>query len=323
MTEHPRLLTKNMIIELKKDGTLKADGPSASSIYRFVKTNRKPGELETRERRAFEAAFPNDIWQTDQMDGPRVPWRTRDGRMRKRETYLNAFIDDHSRLVPHGEFYLSGDLSGVADTLEQSTGKRGIPDRIYTDNGMVYRGTQFKLICARIGTRLGHTRKKDASAKGKIEKFWRSVRQSFLNPLLELRPPKSLEELNKAFQEWLEEYNRKPHQGIGGQTPLDRWLLGATSIRQLRDDGSMSHAFMLGLERRVRNDGTIVFGRRYFEVPYVLKGQKIEVRYRISEPERLHIYHGGGYHGVARRLDKELNSRLHRQPLRPKKEEAS
>jgi hypothetical protein len=60
------------------------------------------------DRRKFEAELPNDIWQSDVMHGPYVMVEGR-----RRKTYLIAFIDDHSRLIPHAAFYLSENLDGL------------------------------------------------------------------------------------------------------------------------------------------------------------------------------------------------------------------
>jgi len=92
-----------------------------SNVYRFLNQN---GMMEQaprpEDRRKFEAECPNDLWQSDVMHGPRV---LVDGKLRK--TYLIAIIDDHSRLIPHAEFYLSEALALYLDALEQAFLKRG------------------------------------------------------------------------------------------------------------------------------------------------------------------------------------------------------
>jgi len=80
------------------------------------------------DRRKFEAELPNDIWQSDVMHGPKV---LVEGRYRK--TYLIAFIDDHSRLIPFAAFYLSENLAAFLDAFEQALLKRGLPRKLYVD----------------------------------------------------------------------------------------------------------------------------------------------------------------------------------------------
>jgi len=315
LTEHPRLRTRHVIRQLRETGALKSGDPSVSSLYRYVAKHRPaPATADAaRERRAFEASHPGALWQADIMYGPYVPCRGTDGRQRKRQTYLLDIIDDHSRLCVHGRFYFSQGLDALCDALEEAVHKRGIPERLYVDNGLVFSGTQLGLICARIGTRRLRTKKGDAPAKGKVERFHKSVRMSFLNRLLELSPPAGIEALNTAFQKWVEEeYNRGPHAGIDGATPLERWLAGSTCVRLLPGDGSHAHAFLVTEERVVRNDGTLVFGGRLFETDFALKGCTVEVRRRLAEPDRLYVYHDGRYIGIARPLNRTLNAKLPR-----------
>jgi len=61
--------------------------------------------------------------------------------------------------------------------------RRGIPKIVYLSNGKVYRSHLFHAACARLGTTVAHTQPYDAASKGKIERFFRTVRERFL-PLL-------------------------------------------------------------------------------------------------------------------------------------------
>lgn len=319
LTEHPRLRTKHLIKLLCDRGILVPGyPPSCSSVYRYVKPRRRQlaAPPAGRERRAFEAPHPGALWQADIMYGPHVPARTAQGRMCKRPTYLVAFLDDYSRLCVHGQFYFSQGLDALTDALESACRKRGVPEQLYVDNGLVFSGSQLRLICARIGTVLSHTRVRDASAKGKIERYFQNVQVSFLNPFLELTPPAGIEALNSAYLKWVEEqYNNRPHSALSGLTPLERWLAGASLVRLLPADGSVEHAFLLSDERTVRSDGTIMFNSRLFETDYALKGRKVQVRWRLSEPGRLYVYDEDRYVGVAKPLNRTLNARLPRRKL--------
>ncbi len=320
IVEHPRLRTRHVIRHLRETGDLKSGGPSASSLYRYIAKHRPAlcTPLPARERRAFETSHPGSLWQADIMYGPYVPVRGPDGRLRKRQTYLLDIIDDHSRLCVHGRFYLSQGLDALCDALEEAVRKRGIPERLYVDNGLVFSGTQLGLICARIGTRRIRTKKGDAAAKGKVERFHKTVRMSFLNALLELHPPANLAALNTAFGRWVEEeYNGGPHTGIDGATPLERWLAGSACVRLLADDGAHDHSFLVTEDRVVRNDGTIVFAGRAFETDFALKGRTVAIRRRLAEPDRLHVYDDGRYIGIARPLNRTLNATLPRHKTSP------
>jgi putative transposase len=315
---HPKLRTMHVIAETYKTLGTPADvGPSSSTFYRHVAKKREVlkrlDPSGTHERRAFETTHPGALWQSDIMHGPHVYTRSKNGGQCKVPTYLLGILDDHSRLCVHGRFYFSQGLDALCAGLEEAVKARGIPEKLYVDNGMVFSGTQLRLICARIGTNLMHTKVRDAAAKGKIERFFKTVRTSFLDALLALHPPKTLEELNSAFRKWAEEeYNRKPHAGIDKVAPLERWLAGSACVRLLPNDGRHDHSFLLSEERLVRNDGTISFAGKYFEVDHALHGTKVEVRYHLAEPDRLQIYQDGRYIGAAKPLNRTLNSKLHR-----------
>ncbi len=138
--------------------------------------------------RRYEKDRPNAQWQSDVWHGPYIP-DPRDGE-RMRRTYLIAFLDDHSRLVTHAEFYLAEDLPSLLDCFKKAVQKRGLPTRLYCDNGVIYTSRQFSRIVAELG--MHHIRAKAYApeGKGKIKRFWRTVDSSFL-PELKLRPAKS------------------------------------------------------------------------------------------------------------------------------------
>ena len=95
-----------------------------SSLYRLLQAEgllqRIPGDPQ--DRRRFEAEDPNDLWQSDIMHGPYVTVESK-----QRKTYLLCFLDDMSRLICHGEFYLHERLGCFLDSFRQALLKRGIP----------------------------------------------------------------------------------------------------------------------------------------------------------------------------------------------------
>lgn len=101
---NPKLSTAAIIRQLLTENKLTPGEVSAATIYRFMNHSglKEYSEKEPKERRAFEASFPGELWQSDLMYGPYL----REGR-RKRRTYLYVFIDDSSRVIPHAQFYFS------------------------------------------------------------------------------------------------------------------------------------------------------------------------------------------------------------------------
>lgn len=314
LQDHPRVKTVHLIKRLTDQGLISGNTPSASTIYRYVRPRRQEGGAEPpgQERRSFEAPHAGALWQTDVMYGSYVPVKCADGRRRKRQTYLVACLDDHSRLCCHGQFYLQQGLPEIIDTFAQATRKRGVPEQLYCDNGRAYRSPQLRRIAAEIGAVLTFTKIRDAQAKGKIERFFQTVQSAFLTPLYEFTPPKSLAELNQHFWQWMEsDYNNKHHRSLD-QTPLQRWLITAAKVRLLPASQPAEHFFLLQVERKVRNDGTFALMSRRFETDWVLGGSKIAVRYDPADMSRVFVFHESHFVGKAQLLDRDANYHMPR-----------
>jgi putative transposase len=149
-----------------------------TTVYRFLREQglmdlRKPAPVD---RRRFESELPNDLWQSDIMHGPAV---LVEGKRRK--SYLIAFLDDHSRLIPHAEFYLSERLDNYLDALRKALRKRGLPRKLYVDNGSALRARLLEEITASLGIALIHSRPYTPQGRGKIERLFRSLRSQFLS----------------------------------------------------------------------------------------------------------------------------------------------
>lgn len=154
-----------------------------------------------------------------------------DGGGEPRQTRLVAFLDDASRLCCHGEFFHEETTTTLKAMLKAALYKRGVPQTLYVDNGSIYAGRDITLICGRLGILLCHTPVRDAAAKGKVERFFRTVREQFLSRVLDLT---SLGSLNAAFVHWVEdEYNCRVHSTLGLK-PVDRFALDLSRIRFLQ-----------------------------------------------------------------------------------------
>jgi len=119
---------------------------SRQSVYRMFKRYGLEEEEPKKDRRRFEVELPNDLWQSDCMHGPKVEVN---GKMRK--TFLFVFIDDYSRLIPHAEFYLRENLDSFLDCFEKALEKRGLPRKLYCDNGPYFRSHHLAHITASLG----------------------------------------------------------------------------------------------------------------------------------------------------------------------------
>lgn len=215
------------------------------------------------------------------MYGPYI----QDGR-KKKPTYLLAYIDDASRLVAHAEFYYTQNLESLRHSFKEAVLKRGIPTLLYTDNGKIYRSQQFEFMCANIGCSLIHSKPFVASSRGKIERFFLTVRKRFLSQL-NMNEIKSLEELNLRFWKWLDEdYHKKPHSSLNGSTPLDFFMSQISRVKLCTDPAQLEEKFLLSIKRKVNHDGTFPINKILYETDIKFAGQRVEVRY---DPQWLDI----------------------------------
>lgn len=314
LEENPGLKSSVLIKMLSFRSILCGDRvPSRSTLYRYIRSRRPAVIPKTaKERRSFEAPYSGSLWQTDIMYGPYIKYRRADGKRVKKQTYLVAIIDDHSRLIVHGEFFLSQDLTAYLKTLKTAILKRGIPEKIYCDNGQVFLSGQIKRIAAEIGSVVIHTKVRDAEAKGKIERFFKTVRDRFLAPLYaEKTVPDSLEELNMMFQRWLEMgYNNRKHSAIGCP-PIQKWMTGAGKVRML-PSGKIDGVFRFSAERQVRKDGTFSLKNVQYETSWLLSGRKVKILYDPLNRGIIEVFSQGISYGPARELNKSVNYTLRR-----------
>ncbi len=182
-------------------GEINQNEISYSTVLRLLKKKKLTGKDvgPSPERKRFAHDQVNMLWQGDLSHGPYVPIQGRN-----KKTFLIAFIDDCSRLVPYAQFFSSEKFDGLRIVAKEAFIRRGIPKTIYADNGKIYRSETLQLACAQLGITLTHTQPYDPQSKGKIERFFRTVQTRFY-PLLEVDPAKSLENLNERFWRWLEE----------------------------------------------------------------------------------------------------------------------
>jgi len=289
-----------------------------TTFYRLVhqfELLKPDAESSSKVRLAFAKAHANEMWQADTLYGPPVqhhgsPVQTR----------LIAFIDDASRVCCHGQFFVAENVDTLIEALRAAYYKRGVPHALYVDNGSIYTSKEIIQICARVGCLLHHTPVRDGAAKGKIERFFRTVRDQFLSRQLDLS---SLELLNRQFTQWVEEqYNAQIHSVLG-MSPLDRFALDRKWLRFLPPNEANDELFFVEEERHVRADNTFSFKSLRFEAPRHLPDRTIHLRFQRSSPlERVIVYYKGERMGQARLLDPVANDRkpsvapsaLHSQP---------
>ncbi len=247
-----------------------------------------PTDLDRR-RFAFQRA--GQLWMSDVMHGPSVTIR---GGIR-RKTYLIALIDDATRILPYAAFAMSENTRTFLPIFKQAILRRGFCERLYVDNGANYRSHHLSLVCAKLGITLIHARPYRPQGKGKIERFFRTLRAQLLTRLLP-EDTSSLEALNRRLHVWLEgEYHQSPHRGLDGETPLERWAQTADEVRFPEPDLDLDDQFLFEAARKVYKDRTVSLNGILYEVDVILIGERVTLRYDPSAaPGRpIQIWHKG------------------------------
>jgi putative transposase len=295
-----------------ENGLLLPERIAQTTFYRFLRQYDllAPGSEENNKQRlAFSMKHANQLWQADTMFGPYVDTGMSAGS--RKQAKLIAFIDDASRVLCHGEFFFEENVDTLVQALRAAFYKRGIPEQLLVDNGSIYCCQEITLICARVGCILRHTPVRDAAAKGKIERFFRRVRDQFLIKNLDLS---SLDTLNRQFTHWVEnDYNAVPHDALG-MKPLDRFGLDLTRVRFLAPSEHNDELFYAEATRKVKKDNTFSFAGRRYETPVDLRDREIQLRHDRRRPDTaaVVIYHKGQRMGAARLLDAVANGMARR-----------
>ena len=286
---------------------------SPSTLYRFLRarglTERQllQDKAAASAHKKYEAEFANQTWQSDMLFGPWVQ-RPAGGQM---QVFLQATLDDASRLIPHAQFYPDQGLDSFLDCLRLAVSARGVPTRLYMDNAKIYRSPQLARIAASIGILIIHTPPYQPEGRGKIERFFRSVREQFLaDP--DTKALLSVDQLNERLWHWLDTvYHRREHSSLQ-TTPLLRWQRDIAQVRQLPPATDLRRLFFHRVDRLVRRDSTFQLNNRFFEAPPLLAGKKIEARFDPLDPAHVEIYCDGKPEGVARLVDAVVNGRTYR-----------
>jgi putative transposase len=284
-------------------GLLQPDRIAQTTFYRFLREYQllAPENDDNRKRLAFSMKFANQLWQADTMFGPYV-----DAGGSRKQAKLIAFLDDASRVLCHGEFFFDENTDTLVQAIRAAFYKRGVPEQLLVDNGSIYSSQEITLICARVGCILRHTAVRDAAAKGKIERFFRRVRDQFLVRKLDLA---SLDHLNRQFTLWVEhDYNATEHDALG-MKPIDRFGIDLARVRFLTPSEHNDELFFAEATRKVKKDNTFSFLSRRYETPVDLRDKEIQLRYdrHRSDTATVVIYHKGQRMGAARLLDAVAN----------------
>lgn len=251
----------------------------------------------------FEAAAPNERWVGDALHGPRVGGR---------KTYLFAFLDDHARLAVGYRFGFAEDTVRLAAALQPALAARGVPDSCYVDNGSAFVDAWLLRACGKLGIRLVHSTPHRPQGRGKIERFFRTVRDQFLVEVADssaadlakrdLTPAAGLLELNAWFTAWVESvYHHQVHSETG-QAPLTRWndgwaAAGHGPVMPAAD--ALTEAFLWSALRTVTKTATVSLHGNTYQVEAALAGRKVELVFSPFDLQNIEVRHRDRSYGRA------------------------
>jgi len=285
-----------------------------STLRKFLKDKELFTKKEPKARKRYEMDRFSQLWVGDFMHGPLVL----DGKKR-RKAILFAIIDDFSRLIVGGRFSFFENTKSVEDVFKKSIMTFGLPERLYLDNGPAFSSKYLSLVCAKLGIGLVHSKPYDSPSRGKIERFFRTVRENFLlNFLTSIKDQKNLtiEKLNTDFSIWLrDKYHHKIHSGIKTR-PIDRYNSSIIEYIPKRTDSDLlDELFMVVIHRNVIKDSTLTYKGIIFEAPSYYIGQRIELRHVQDDLSNVYIYENNKRISKIKPVDTRENGRIYR-PLK-------
>ena len=248
----------------------------------------------------FEAERPNVRWVGDALHGPHVAGR---------KAILIAFLDDHSRAVVAARWGYAENAVALRETLKLGLCARGRPAQAYVDNGAMFIDSGLRRACAVLGIKLTHSRPGRPAGRGKIERFFKTVRDQFLVEISDasddLSQPgasvgtsvDSLVELNSLFTAWVEQvYHQRIHTETQ-QAPLARFLASGPPVPVPAD--LLIEAFRWGEWRTVTKTALVSLQGNQYEVDPALAGSKVELVFDPFDLTDIDVRHHGRSVGKA------------------------
>ena len=277
--EHPIFGVKKISDILRRIFFLKASPETVRKTLQkeeLIEPPKKKPRKNPQKPRFFERSTPNQMWQTDIFSF----------RLGGQAAYLIGFIDDYSRYIVGLGLYRKQTAENVLEVYRQAIGETGYPAEMLTDNGRQYtnwRGeTKFEKELKKNRIKHIKSRPHHPMTLGKIERFWKTIWTEFLNRC----QFESMETARERIALWVKYYNHhRPHQGIKGLCPADRYFEVAGEIRKVIEKGIEENTLELALKGRVTKPFYMV-GRMNGQ-SVVLQAEKGKLSFSVDEEEKL------------------------------------
>lgn len=310
LKEHyPRMSAAAIYKQLQHDGSIRRGELSESTVLRFINRFCVEKKLtDHQDMRRYERPHINEVWCGDSSAGPYL--KTPDGK--KHRVYVIALIDDASRMVVGIDVFFNDTFVNLMSVLKSAVSKYGVPKVLNFDNGSAYKNRQMELLAARIGSTINYCRPYTPTAKAKIERWFRTMKDQWMASL-DMRDFHSLDSLRGSLLSFVRSYNLAPHSSLKGKSPQDRFFSEPDIIRRL-ETRQIRECFLLELERRVSADSVIVIDGVEYEVDYRFAKQRITLRYSPDMKEISVVGHDGSLTPI-RLLNKQENASLKREKI--------
>ena len=237
-------------------------------------------------RRRWQAERAGALWHADVLHGPAFEVDGRTFRLR-----IHAILDDATRFVIRIVALSTEKESDMVALLADAIRAHGAPRTLYLDNGPTYSGKQLEVICGRLGVTLIHAKPRDPEARGKMERWWRTLRGQCLNHMGEVQ---SLHDVNVRLWSYLDKYyHLAPHAGLLGRSP-ERVYAEQRPTKRV-DRQVLRSAFTVRERRNVRKDGTLSADGVVWELePGFLAGKRVVVgRCLLDSPAKPWVEYDG------------------------------
>ena len=298
-TEAPDRTAAQVAVVLAAHGGF---APSARTLQRHFAaaglTRARPDGAPLAVFGRFEADHPNVRWVGDALHGPHIAGR---------KAILIAFLDDHSRAVVAARWGYAENAVALRETLKLALCARGRPAQCYVDNGAMFIDSGLRRACAVLGIRLTHSQPGRPAGRGKIERFFKTVRDQFLVEISDAAGDPgqtgtpvgssvgtsvgSLAELNSLFTAWVEQvYHQRVHTETG-MAPLARFLAAGPPVPVPAD--LLVEAFRWGEWRIVTKTALVSLQGNQYEVDPALAGSKVELVFDPFDLTDIDVRHHG------------------------------
>ena len=309
-TNYPRISAAAIYRQLQDNGSIRQSEISESTINRYI--NQLALERKTtnnQDMRRYERPHINEVWCGDSSVGPYL--KTPDGK--KHKLYIIALIDDASRFITGVDIFYNDNFVNLMSVMKSAVAKYGRPKLFNFDNGSAYKNRQMELLAARIGSTLNYCRPYTPTAKAKIERWFRTMKDQWMASL-DIRDFHSLYELRGNLLAWVHLYNNTPHASLNGKTPQERFFSEPEQIRRLPPE-QLDKDFLLEIERRVSSDSVIVIDQIEYEVDFRFAKQRIRLRYS-PDMKDIFVVEPDNTLTPIRLLNKQENADIKREKIR-------